>query len=375
MSNNIINENIKLVNLKNQNEMFKEKYLKEVSEIIDDSSYILGSKVSEFEKKFGDYLETDYCVGVGNGTDALEMAINAAGIREGDEVIIQANTFISTALAVSNSGAKLILVDCREEDMMINHDIIQKKITEKTKALIVVHLYGCSPNMGEIIKIVIDNDLILIEDTAQAHGGKYDNYRLGTIGDFGCFSFYPSKNLGCVGDGGAVVTSSKYYFDKLKKLRNIGSVIKYEHEIKGRNSRLDPVQAVMLTMKLDYLDEWNECRRNLVKYYMENLKNINEIKLSPFSDCSVYHLFVIRLKCEKMRDDLKNYLQNNNIESGIHYPIPIHKTQAYRELNNDVYPVTEKCSKTILSLPMYPELKLEEVKKICETIFRFFSES
>ena len=342
---------------------------------ITNSQFISGTDKGLFEKEFADFIGTKYCVGVANGTDALELGIQSLGLTEGYEIITQPNSYIATSLGISYNKLKPVFIDINENTMMIDHTLIESKITSKTKALCIVHLYGLSPNMDEIMRIVKKHNLLLIEDCAQSHGSKYHNNKSGTFGDIACFSFYPGKNLGCYGDGGAICTNNKIYYDKLKLLHNLGSNQKYYHEILGRNSRLDTIQAGVLRIKLKYLDDNNMKRGKIAERYMTNLKNCSDIKLPQVgNNCyPVWHLFVIQCY-NNSRDKLQQFLKANNIDTIIHYPIPIHKQEAYSEYNMESYPVTELVASQILSLPIYPELTMEEVDIVCSKIKEYYQE-
>lgn len=336
-------------------------------EVLNSNWYIRGENVRQFENEFSKYCKAEHAIGCGNGLDALILILKAYGIGRNDEVIVPANTFIATALAVSYTGAKVVLVDC---DEYYNIDIskISDKITKNTKAIIAVHLYGMPANMDKLSILAKDNNLILIEDAAQAHGAIYKGKKIGSIGDAAAFSFYPGKNLGALGDGGAVVTNDKDIAKKVKILSNYGSEIKYSHKFKGLNSRLDEMQAAFLRIKLNKLEDWNEFRKRVANIYLKKIKNSNVIlpKLNKDSS-SVWHLFVIRTS---KRDELREYLTNKGIETAIHYPIPIHKQEAYIEYSNQIgsYPNSEKFADEMLSLPLYYGIKDEEIDYICNKI-------
>ncbi len=363
---------INFVDLKRQYISIKEEVNSAIQSVIDSTSFILGPEVFNFEKNFAKLCNTKYCIGVGSGTDALTLALKAIRIGKGDEVITPPNSYIATALAISACGAKPVFVDVDPKDYNIDVSKIKEAITDKTKAILPVHLYGQPARMDEILEIAKENDLFVIEDACQAHGAKYKGKKVGSIGDIACFSFYPGKNLGAYGDGGAVTTNNEELAEKIELLRNYGQKIKYHHIIKGTNSRLDTLQAAILDVKLKYLDKWNEKRRENAKMYTKLLKEINTIK-TPFEHKDsehVYHLYVIQ--CNN-RDELQKYLQNKGVSTGIHYPIPIHLQDAYKEFNNKSYRITEDLSKKILSLPMFPELKKEECLFICECIKEFLT--
>jgi dTDP-4-amino-4,6-dideoxygalactose transaminase len=339
--------------------------------VFTDTSFIQGSSVHNFEKNFAEYIGVKHCIGVGNGTDALEIALQSLGINEHDEVITQANTFISTVFAIKSVNAVPVLVDC-DENFMMDVELLESKITSKTKCIIPVHMYGHTADMTAIMAIAKRYNLFVVEDCAQAHGAYHGDTRVGNFGDIGCFSFYPGKNLGACGDGGAIVTNSDNLNTLIRKIGNIGSSIKYHHEIYGRNSRLDSIQAEILNIKLRELTARNNKRCYIASLYDKQLSSIDGVKVHivPEHCRPVYHLYVIRTI---KRDELKKYLQDNGIETGIHYPIPVHKSQALSELNILSFPHTEKYSDEILSLPMYPELEPEDVTRVCEAIKAFMT--
>ncbi len=340
---------------------------------INNCQFINGNAKNTFEKNFSEYIGTKYCLGVANGTDALEIAIKALNLPEGSEVIIQGNTFIATCLGATYNNLKIVFADIDYNTMMLDLDDVEKKITSNTKLIITVHLYGQSCNMNRLTDICKKNNLFLIEDCAQSHGALYNGQKLGTFGDISCFSFYPGKNLGAYGDGGAICTNNENYHIFMKKYSNLGSIIKYSHEFIGRNSRLDTVQSAILNVKLKYLDDWNQKRREKAQLYRTLLKNCSGIKINEVDNLCipVYHLFIIKIS--QNREKLMDYLKENGIETIIHYPIPSHKTQAYSEYNNLVLKNTDLLSNQILSLPIYAELEDKEIEYICEKINNYFN--
>ena len=337
-------------------------------DVLNSNWFIKGKFLAEFEKKFADYCGAKKCIGCGNGLDALSLILKAYNISDGDEVIIPANTFIATALAVSYVGAKPVLVDSNDFYNM-DVELIENAITDKTKAIIAVHLYGMPADMDPINEIASKYGLVVIEDAAQAHGAIYKGKKVGTLGDAAAFSFYPGKNLGSLGDGGAVVTNNEDIAEKIRKLGNYGSSKKYIHEFKGVNSRLDEMQAAFLNVKLNHLDDWNNSRKEIAKYYLENITNkkvklpklINEIE-------SVWHLFVVRVE---NRDEFIKYLSDNGIQALIHYPITVNKQDAYKELNSYIFEKAEKYANEIVSLPMYPNLTEEMLRYVVDVINKF----
>ena len=345
----------------------------ELKNLFKNCDFILGEKVKQFENNFANYLDIKYFIGCGNGTDALEIAINCLDLNKDDEVIVQGNTYIASCLGVLNNNIKLVLCDIDHQTNMIDLDKLKFKITNKTKALIVVHLYGLVPNMDNILNICNENNLYLIEDCAQAHGALWKNKKVGSFGDISCFSFYPGKNLGAFGDGGGIGTNNNIFNERIRKIANLGCKVKYQHELIGRNSRLDTIQACILNIKLKYLDECNIKRRNNAELYKKYLFDIKNIELPKYdSDCTpVFHLYVIKTD---YRDELKKYLEDKNITCLIHYPISISETDALAEFKFKDVDNCIKNSKKILSLPMYPELTEDEIIYVCNNINNFFME-
>lgn len=312
------------------NRNIKKEIQEAFNRVFESKWYILGEEVKKFEKNFASYCGAKHCIGVANGLEALVLILKAYGIEQDDEVIIPANTFIATVLAVSHLNAKPIFIEPDLYTYNIDVNKIEEKITDKTKAIIVVHLYGQPVNMEPIIEIAKKYKLKVIEDSAQAHGATYKNIKTGNLGDAAGFSFYPGKNLGAYGDGGCITTNDDDLAEKIRALRNYGSHIKYHNIYKGYNSRLDEIQAAFLNVKLKYLDEWNNYRKYIANMYLKGIKNCNIILPNVSEDCEhVWHLFVIRTK---ERNKLKQYLNENGIETLIHYPIPVHLQDAYKDL-------------------------------------------
>jgi len=350
---------------KAQNKSIKKELLECIERVVDSGWYILGSEVEQFEKEFAHYCETKYAIGVGNGTDAITLALLAFGVGYGDEVICPSLTATFTALGISATGATPIFADIDESTYTINPDDIEHRITKKTKVIIPVHLYGHPANMDPILKIAKKYKLVVIEDACQAHGARYKNKRVGSLGDAACFSFYPTKNLGALGDGGAVTTDNHTIADKIKFLRNGGQENRYEHVLLGRNSRLDELQAAVLLTKLKHLDRWNTQREKIAKHYQKDLES-RDITLpnpQPWAQ-PVWHLFVIKAKT---RDSLMQHLKTCNIQTQIHYPISAHMQPIYIKRNAHL-PITEKVVKEILSLPIYPELTTSQIDTIIATL-------
>ena len=349
------------------------KELKEATNrVIDSNWYILGKEVEEFESEFADYLGVKYCIGVGNGLEALHIILRAYGIGEGDEVIIPSNAYIATALAVSYAGATPIMVEPDERTYNINPDLIEGKITKKTKAIMPVHLYGQACDMDPINEVAKKyNNLKVIEDAAQAHGATYKGRKCGTLGDDSGFSFYPTKNLGALGDAGAVTTNDKELAEKVKALRNYGSEKHYYNKYMGFNSRLDEMQAAILRVKLRHLEEFNEERKMIAQTYLRGLQDTDLILpyVPEWAD-PVWHQFVIR---STKRDELQEYLKSKGIGTLIHYPLPIHLQEAYEHLDykKGDFPIAEKIANEVLSLPTWVGLKKEEIEMICKVSNNF----
>ncbi len=335
------------------------------------SWYIEGVEDAAFEKAFADYCGTDYCVGVGNGLDALMLALKALEISEGDEVIVPSNTYIATALAVTYVGAKPVFVEPDIRTFNINPDLIEAAITDKTKAIMPVHLYGQACDMDPIMDLAHKHNLFVVEDCAQAHGATYKGKKVGTFGDAAGFSFYPGKNLGALGDAGATVANNKELADKIRALGNYGSDYKYHHIYQGNNSRLDEFQAAFLAAKLPQLDRMNEERRRIAQMYTEGISNPKVIKPFVNADCvPVWHIYGIR--CDA-RDELEKYLNEKGIGTNKHYPIPMHLQECYKDMNipKGALPIAEEISATELSLPMYYGLTDEEIQFVIDSINEF----
>lgn len=344
-----------------------------MAQVMREADFILGREVSLFEEEFAAFCEAEYAVGVDSGTSALELVLRAFDIGPGDEVITVANTFIATVLAISHAGATPVLVDVDPRTYTIETDAIENAITTRTKAIIPVHLYGQPADMDPILDIAQQYGLVVIEDACQAHGARYKGKRVGSLGHAAAFSFYPAKNLGACGDGGAVVTSDDRVAECVRMLRDYGQREKYHHLLRGYNRRLDTLQAALLRVKLEYLDEWNTARQQHVKLYGDFLEH-SSVALPTGADYaeSVYHLYVIRVQD---RDELRAYLHDQGIATGIHYPIPIHLQPAYRDLGYSpgVFPVTENYANQVVSLPMYPELSPELIECVAAAINNYVS--
>ena len=357
---------IKFLDLYKINERLRKEINGKITQVLDSGWYLLGEETENFEQNFAKYCGVKHCIGVANGLESLNLIIRGYGFAQGDEIIVPANTYIASILAISENGCTPILVEPDINTYNINPDLIEKKITSKTKAIMVVHLYGQAVQMQKIWALAQKYNLKIIEDSAQAHGAKYQNKRVGSLGDASGFSFYPGKNLGCVGDGGCVTTNDDELAQKIKALRNYGSHKKYHNVFIGMNSRLDEIQAGILDIKLKFLDEDNQKRKEIAKYYRKNIKNSSIILPNVFAeDAHVWHLFVVRTK---QRDNFQKYLLDNEIQTIIHYPIPPHKQECYKLWNNLSYPITEEIHKSVLSLPISPVMSDDEVKKVVEVI-------
>ncbi|MDI7260471.1 MAG: DegT/DnrJ/EryC1/StrS family aminotransferase [Thermodesulfobacteriota bacterium] len=371
---------VPFIDLTRQYKEIENEILSATKRVFEKGRFILGEEVSAFEEEFARYCGVRYGVGVGSGTDALYLALKAAGIGEGDEVITVANSFIATAMAISFSGAKPVFVDIDPKnytmDLNALKSLLRKQKTKgKIKAILPVHLYGHPAEMGAIMDIADHYNFVVIEDACQAHGAEYQGKKVGSFGDLSCFSFYPTKNLGGFGDGGMVMTDHKHFYEKLRLLRNYGEKKKYQHLLKGGNSRLDEIQAAVLRIKLRYLDSWIERRRERAKAYTTMLASTDVICPVEREEARhVYHLFVIRTK---KRDALQTFLKSKGIDTLIHYPISIHLQKAFKELGyqRGSLPVTEQYSREILSLPFFPELNDGEMEEVREQIKNYFKES
>lgn len=364
---------IPFVDLQAQYRSIKDEVDAAVLAVMSRGDFVLGGAVTEFEKAFADYCEADYAVGVDSGYSALELALLAYDIGPGDEVITAANTFIATTLAISNCGAKPVLVDIDPDTYNIDPQKIEAAITPATRAIMPVHLYGQPADMDPILEIAQRHNLIVIEDAAQAAGARYKGRKVGGIGHAAGFSFYPGKNLGAYGDAGAVVTNDPAVADKVRLLRNIGQRVKYHHDIKGFNHRLDTMQAAVLQVKLPYLDGWNEQRRRAAATYERLLAGLPIVTPSVLDDVEhIYHLYVVRLE---NRGALQEALQDAGVATGLHYPVPIHLQPAYQELGykRGDFPITEAYAETILSLPMFPELDDQKVAYVVDLIQGYFA--
>ncbi len=361
---------IAFLDLHKINQRFEKAFHEKLQNVLDSGWYILGKEVQLFEEKFAKYCGTKHCIGVGNGLDALVLIFKAyiqlGKLQKGDEIIVPANTYIASILAILEAGLIPVLVEPKLETYNLDPLLIQNKISTKTKGILVVHLYGQLAEMDLITEIAKQNNLLVIEDAAQAHGANFSFGKAGNTSHAAAFSFYPGKNLGALGDGGAVVTNDDVLAKTIKSIRNYGSEIKYYNDLLGVNSRLDEIQAAFLNVKLDYLDSDNAKRRAIAKRYISEIKNDNvALPLWDGSDNHVFHLFVIRTKNRK---DLQDYLSANNIQTVIHYPVPPHKQKALKDWNNLTFEITEKIHNEVLSLPISPVITDEYVRQVIKIL-------
>ena len=358
---------IPFVDLKAQYCSIKEEIDGAISCVLGDTAFVGGKYVRGFEGNFADYIGAENCIGVGNGTDALYIALRALGIGKGDEVITGANTFIATSEAITLTGARVVFVDCNEATYNIDVSKLEQVITNRTKAIIPVHLYGQPPDMDRMQNMAKKHDLYMVEDAAQAHGAEYKGQRIGTIGDVACFSFFPGKNLGAYGDAGAIVTNNDQLGKKARMIANHGRMEKYNHEFEGTNSRLDGLQAAILDVKLKHLDKWTERRRKIAGIYTAGLKDV-VITPSVLPDVKhVYHLYVIRVK---NRGRVKELLAEKGVATGIHYPIPLPFLNAYSYLGHKPadFPVAYSMKDEILSLPIHGDMTDEHVEYVISCV-------
>lgn len=349
---------------------YQEEFEKKAIEVLRSGWYILGDEVKKFENEFANYINASYCVGLASGLDALWIAFRVLGIGKGDEVIVQGNTYIASVMGITMNGATPVFVE-PDEYYNIDASKIEEKITNKTKAILVVHLYGQASNMEPIVDICKKYNLRLVEDCAQSHGAKYGGKTTGTFGDIGCFSFYPSKNLGAFGDAGAIVTDNPKIAEDVRVFRNYGSEKRYYNKVVGANSRLDEIQAGMLRVRLSHLDELAEEKKEICNRYLNEISN-EKIELPQIrkNATHIWHQFVIK---SKYRDELIEYLEDKNIGTIIHYPIPPHLSEAYSYLNikEGELPITENYAKSVLSIPLYNGMTNEEVDYVIDSINSF----
>jgi dTDP-4-amino-4,6-dideoxygalactose transaminase len=367
------NDGIPLVDLVRQYLSIRKEIDSAIEGVVESGSFIQGSNMKSFENEFAEYLGVKHAMSVGSGTDALRLAVEAAGIKNNDEVVSVAHTFASTVYAIVQNGGRPVLVDVCKETFTIDPILVAKAIGPKTKALLPVHIYGQPADMAELTEIAEKTNLIVIEDAAQAHGAVYAGRKAGSIGKIGCFSFYPSKNLGAYGDGGMVVTESDELAEKIRLLREYGQESKYRHLTLGYNSRLDELQAAILRVKLKHLDQWNSQRRDHARSYSEKLGGLGSWVGTPQEGRNrkhVYHIYAITVK---RRDDIRRFLAKNGVSTGVHYPTALHKQPVFSVLSlpRPKLPVTELLADEEVSLPMFPELREDEINLVVEAIGRF----
>ena len=363
---------IKFLDLGRQYQSIKPEIDKAISNVIAETAFIGGTYVKSFEEDFAHYLGVNYCVGVGNGTDALEIAIEALCLPPNSEIIVPANSFIASSEAVTRCGHSVVFADICEDSYVLSVSDVSRRITPRTAAIMAVHLYGHPCDMEGLADLAKQHDLRIIEDCAQAHGAKYKNVMVGAIGDIAAFSFYPGKNLGAYGDGGAITTNNELLATRSRKIANHGRIAKYDHDFEGRNSRLDGLQAAILSVKLKKLDLWTDHRIKIAECYLNALKNLPKVILPVRQDWAkqVYHLFVVRVS---QRDQLKKYLYDNGVESGIHYPIALPKLGAYEylnQMNEDLF--ANGSDQALLSLPVGEHITFDQVHHIAGLIEKFF---
>jgi len=371
---------IRMVDLKGQYDRIKTEIDSAIQSVIDSTAFIRGPEVSAFEEELAAYMGVRNVTGCANGTDALQVAMMARDLKPGDEVISTDFTFIATVEVIALLGLKPVFVEPEADTFNISPEAIEKAISPRTRAIIPVHLFGQSADMEEIIRIARKYNLYIIEDNAQALGCEYffsdgSRQKAGTIGDIGCTSFFPSKNLGCFGDGGAIFTNDDGLAKRIRSITNHGSTVKYYHDDVGVNSRLDTLQAAVLRAKLRYLDEYNNARRNAASFYDRRLTGLRGVEIPLRSDKSthIFHQYTIKTDPER-RDELKDYLAGKNIPSMVYYPVPMHLQKAYlsEEMIDEKFPVTNELCRSVLSLPMHTELTINQLKYICDNINSFF---
>ncbi len=361
--------NVPFLDFSEQYKTIKAQVTQGFNNVCEKGNFILGEEEKIFEKDFATYCGVEYGIGVNSGTDALYLALGSLGIGKGDEVILPTMTFIATALCISYTGAKPVFVDNENVTNNMDPQKLEDAITPNTKAIMPVHLYGLPANMDEINAIAKKHNIAVVEDAAQAHGSEYQGKKVGSLGDVACFSFYPTKGLGAFGDGGCIVTNRKEIFDTARMLRDYGRVGRYEHRVKGFNSRLDTLQAVVLAAKLPLLDEWNTMRIKNAAYYKECLKEVERVEIPNELDDRkhVYQTYAVKLK---KRDEVLEGMKEKGVGVLIHYPIPLHLQPAYRELGHKKgdFPVAEQIAGEILSLPMFPHMTQSQVDYVCESL-------
>ena len=373
---------VPFLDLKAQYKTIKDEVLPEIHNVLDNTAYVMGKPVFNFEEQFAKEHNVKYCTALSSGTDGNHVAAQALGIGPGDELIIPANTFIATAWGATLCGATPVFVDCHPQSYNLDPDKIEAAITPRTKGIVAVHLYGQPADMDPISEIAKKHNLHLLEDAAQAHFAEYKGKRIGGLSDIASYSFYPGKNLGAYGEGGAITTNNEELATLAKMIRDHGGKEKYNHEIYGHNYRMSGIQGAVLGVKLKHLDKWTEGRRKVADKYRELLSDIPDLKLPAEMEYSkhVYHLFVVQVKSRegeerrKRRDELQKYLGDNEIASGLHYPIPLHEQKCFEKLGykKGDFPVTEELAEQGLSLPMYAEITDDQLNLVSDTIHNFF---
>ena len=368
--------NVPFIDFSKQYETIKDQIDIGLKNVFKKGNFILGEEEKIFETQFANYCDTKHAVGVNSGTDALYLAMSALDIGVGDEVIIPTFTFIATALCISYTGAKPVFVDIEDETYNIDPQKLEEVITDRTKAIIPVHLYGQPANMDEIVSIARKHNIAVVEDACQAHGATYQGKKTGSLGDIGCFSFYPTKSLGAFGDGGIIVTKSDEISEKVQMLRDYGRTGRYEHKVKGYNSRLDTVQAVILSAKLEHLNEWNKMRNSHAAYYCELLNDVPGVTVPVIKEnrTHVFQTFAVRVSD---RDAILEGMKAKGIGVLIHYPIPVHLQEAYSDLGGKKgdFPVSEQVADEILSLPMFPHMNRDQIEYVCASLKELCAES
>jgi len=363
---------IRYIDLQAQYQTIKDEIDVAIQQVLSSSQFILGAEVEAFETEFAQYCQTKYAVGLNSGTSALHLALLAAGLKPDDEVITTSYTFVATAAAICYVGAKPVFVDIDPGTCTMDPAKLEQAITERTRIIVPVHLYGNCADMDPILAIARKHNVLVIEDAAQAHGADYRGRRAGSMGELATFSFYPAKNLGAYGEAGAIVTNNRAFAERLKILRDHGQTERYHHDELGYNYRMEALQGAVLRVKLRHLDEWNSARREHARRYRETLANtgVDLLEETPESRC-VYHIFPV---FSPQRDALREHLNGAGIQTGVHYPIPIHLQRGYQQLGFGLgdLPITERVSKEALSLPVYPELTENNIRHISDTIGQFF---
>ncbi|MBN4065742.1 DegT/DnrJ/EryC1/StrS family aminotransferase [Candidatus Amoebophilus asiaticus] len=364
---------VPFLDLKANYKPIKEEILTEINDVLDNTAYVLGPKVQNFEQEFAKAHDVKHCFGVSSGTAGNHLALWVLGVGPGDEVIIPANTFIATVWGATLCGAKPVFVDCESNSYNIDPAKIEAAITDRTKAIVAVHLYGQPADMDTLKEIAKRKNIYLVEDAAQAHLAEYNGQKVGGLGDIASFSFYPGKNLGAYGEGGAVTTNNDELAEKIRMIRDQGQSQKYYHDVYGHNYRMEAIQGAILGVKFNYLDEWTNKRRKAVAKYREALANIEDIRLPEELSYAkhVYHLFVLQVS---KRDEMQKYLQENGISSGLHYPIPLHLQSCFKHLGykQGTFPNTEKLAENCLSFPVYPEITEEQIDYVTSKVYEYF---